>query len=123
MIAERAFGADSAEERLDEALLALTAECITAREIALLTVGDLQIFADSATVRLVGDTAVRYVRVREAHRVAQLRCYVERDAPLRRAAPLFLGRSHTRGMSWRNVYRRLAKLNQFEQVHEGRQRA
>lgn len=107
----RSFVADDPEDRRSEALLALVDEGLSAREIAALCVEDVRIFNDSATVRIVTENGVRFIRVCNRENLRDLRGYVERDALQRRTAPLFPGRSRIRGMSIRRLYQLLAALD------------
>lgn len=116
----RTFAADSATDRRDDALIALVEEGLTASEISELRVDDVRLFEDSATVRLVSASGERFVRVTDESNFRDLRCYVERDLPLRRSAPLFPGRSPIRGMSVRHLNRLLAELRE---PNAGRERA
>lgn len=108
----RSFAADTTTQRRDDALIALVEEGLTASEISELRVDDVRLFENSATVRLVGASGERFVRVTDEHNFRDLRCYVERDLPLRRSAPLFPGRSPIRGMSVRHLNRLLAEIRE-----------
>lgn len=108
----RTFAADSPVDRRDDALIALVEEGLTASEISELRVDDVRLFEHSATVRLVSASGERFVRVTDENNFRDLRCYIERDMPLRRTAPLFPGRSPLRGMSVRRLYQLLAELRE-----------